>query len=173
MQENEESKKKGKRTKADYTSKYFIDYIHRRLNKKYGLTYPDISKIISGYHEMAREDLAKGEPIYMKKQLGNLKLYKEQREVKVDENGDIVNTLPINLPETLKLWKLKPELKHKTYIRYLNKHSGGFYFTFSYQLSKATYKYKYCYNFKFNRTLKQKLSKNIHNKEVDAYIKSF
>lgn len=164
---------KRKRIKADYKTKYYVDYIYKRLNKKYGLTYPQISKIIDMYHDQAREDLAKGEPIYFKHKLGNLRVYKEKREVKLDENGNIINNLPINLPETLKLWKKKPELKHKTYVRYLNEHSDGFYFTLSYQLSKANYKYKNIYNFKFNATLKQILHKNILNKEVDAYIKSF
>jgi len=172
MQEDNASNKR-KRTKANYTSKYYIDYIYKRLNKKYGLTYPDISKIISGYHNMAREDLAKGEPIYFKKQLGNLQLYKERREVTINAKGEIVNNLPINKAETFKLWRLKPELKHKTYVRFLNKHSDGFYFSFSYQISKANFPNKKVYNFHFNATLKKKLTKNIINKEVDAYIKSY
>lgn len=171
MQDANASKRK--RTKANYTSKYYIDYIYKRLNKKYGLTYPDIANIVMGYHDLAREDLAKGEPIYLKKQIGNLQLYKEKREVTINEKGEVLNKLPINLPETFKLWKQRPELKHKKYIRFLNKHSDGFYFSFSYQLSKANYKYKYVYNFKFNATLKKKLYKNIINKEVDAYIKSY
>lgn len=170
MQEDKESRK---RLKADYTSKYYIDYIYKRLNKKYGLSYPDISKIISGYHELAREDLSSGEPIYLKKQLGNLQLYKERREVSINKDGEIVNNLPINLPETFKLWKQKPELKHKKYIRFLNKHSDGFYFSFSYQLSKANYPNKFIYNFHFNATLKKMLYKNILDKKVDAYIKSY
>lgn len=164
---------KKKRTKANYTSKYYVDFIFKRLSKKYDIGYPEIAAIISGYHEMAREDLAKGEPIYLKKQLGNLRVWKEKREVKINDKGEVVNNLPINLPETLKLWEKKPELKHKTYVRYLNKHSDGFYFTLSYQMSKANYKYKYIYNFKFNATLKKQLSQNIINKEVDAYIKSY
>jgi len=164
---------KRNRIKADYTSKYYIDYIFKRLNKKYGLTYPDIAKIITEYHNLAREDLAKGDPIYFKKQLGNLMLYKEKKEVSINEKGEIINNLPINMPETFKLWRKKPELKHKTYVRFLNKHSDGFYFRFYYQASKANYKYKYVYNFVFNTTLKKMLNKNIWNKEVDAYIKSY
>ena len=171
MQEDKGSKRK--RLKGTIIAKYYIDYIFHRLNKKYGLTYPDISKIITGYHEMAREDLAKGEPIYFKKQLGNLLVYKERREVKINEKGEVVNNLPINLPETFKLWEMKPELKHKTYVRFLNKHSDGFYFSFSYQMSKANFPNKKIYKFHFNATLKKMLTKNIKNKKVDAYIKSY
>lgn len=162
-----------KRTKGNYTTKYYVDYIWKRLNKKHGLTYPQISKILSRYHELAREDLAKGEPIYFKNRLGNLRLDKEKREVTINKEGEVVNNLPINIHETLKLWKQRPELKQKTYVRFLNRHSDGYLFSFSYQISKANFKYKNVYNFNFNATLKQMLHKNIMDKKVEAYIKKF
>jgi hypothetical protein len=161
------------RLKSDYNTKYYVDYIFRRFNKSHGLTYPQISKIISLYHELAREDFTKGEPVFLKEKLGNLQLYKEKREIYVNEKGEIVNELPINLRETFKLWKEKPELKNKTYIRYTNKHSDGFMFTTSYQISKANYKYKNVYKFQFNSTLKKMLRDNIMKGEVDAFIKKY
>lgn len=161
------------RIKSDYNTKYFVDFVFKRLNKKYGLTYPQISSIISMYHKLAREDYSKGEPIFFKKRLGNLQLYKEKREVYVNEKGEVINDLPINYRETWKLWKEKPELKNKTYIRYVNKHSDGFLFTTSYQLSKARFKYKGIYNFQFNVTLKKMLHKNILEDKVDAYINKY
>jgi len=161
------------RLKSDYNSKYYVDYIYRRLNKKYGLTYPQISQIIKMYHELAREDYSKGEPIFFKKHMGNLQLYKEKRGVSVNAEGKVINDLPINYRETWKLWKDKPELKNKTYIRYVNKHSDGFMFTTSYQISKARFKYKNVYNFQFNDTLKSMLHKNILENKVDAYINKY
>lgn len=161
------------RTKSNYNTKYYVDYIWKRLNKKYGLTYPQISAIIKGYHQLAREDLALGEPVYLKNRLGNLRLTKEKREIRVDEEGNIINNLPINLPETLKLWKAKPELKQKKFIRFINKHSDGYLFRLSYQISKANYKYKNIYNFRYNATLKKKLHKNIIDKKVEAYINRY
>ena len=159
--------------KSNYNTKYYVDYIHRRMNPKHGLTYPQISSIIRRYHELAREDLAVGEAIYFENQLGNLKLYKEKREVSINSKGEVVNNLPINIHETLKLWKEKPELKHKTFVRFLNKHSDGYVFKLSYQISKANYKYKNVYNFKFNSTLKKMLYKNILDKKVEAYIQKY
>lgn len=161
------------RIKSDYNTKYFVDFIYKRLSKKYGLTYPQVSKILSTYHKMAREDFAKGEPIYFKNKLGNLQLYKEKRRVYYNDKGELVNELPINYRETFKLWENKPELKNKTYIRYPNKHSDGFVFTTSYQISKANFKFKNVYTFQFNDTLKSMLHKNIMEGEVDAYIKKF
>lgn len=162
-----------KRIKADYTSKYYVDYIYRRLNKKYGLTYPQISAIIRRYHEKARRDYSKGEPIFFKKYLGNLQLYKEKREVYINEKGEVVNELPVNWRETWKLWKEQPQLKNKTYVRYVNKHSDGFLFTTSYQLSKARYKYKNVYTFQFNKKLKTMLYENILEDKVDAYVNKY
>lgn len=169
--QKQESKRK--RIKSNYNSKYYIDFIYKRLNKKYGLTYPEISKIIRRYHELAREDLAKGEPIFFKKYLGNLQLLKEKREITINAKGEIKNDLPINFRETFKLWKEKPELKNKRFIRYVNDHSDGFLFKLRYQLSKANFKYKYVYGFKFNATLKEMLHNNILNKDVDAYINKY
>lgn len=159
------------RIKADYTSKYFVDYIFKRLNKKYGLTYPQISKIISMYHKLAREDYAKGDIFYFKKELGVLQLYKEKREVYINEKGQVVNELPINYRKTWELWAEKPHLKNKTYIRYVNSHSDGWYFTTSWQLSKAKFKYKFVYNFHFNATLKKMLHNNILEDKVEAYVR--
>lgn len=160
------------RIKSDYNTKYFVDYIFKRLNPKHGLSYPQISKIIKMYHEMAREDFAKGESFHFKEKLGNLQLYKEKREVYIDEDGKLVNELPINWRETYKLWKEKPELKEKkVYVRYTNEHSDGFMFTAVYQISKATFKFKNVYTFQFNATLKKMLNHNIHEGEVDAFIK--
>lgn len=164
---------KRKRTKADYSTKYFVRYIYNRLNKKYGLSYSDISSILSLYHELAREDLALGEAFYFKKYLGTLQVLKEKREVRIDENGNLVNDLLINFPETWKLWKEKPELKNKTYVRFINKHSDGFFFKLKYSSGRAKYKYKNVYKFKFNSTLKEKLHKNIMQNKVDAYINKY
>ena len=173
-EENQENQyKKRKRIKSNYNTKYYIDYIHTRLNKKYGLTYPQISKIITMYHELAREDYSVGEPIFLKKSMGNLQLYKEKREIYLNAKGEIVNNLPINFRATWKLWNENPELKNKTYIRYLNKHSDGFMFTTSYQISKAKYKNKNVYTFQFNETLKEMLHNNILEDKVDAFINKY
>lgn len=164
-------KKRKNRLKSNYNSKYYIDYIYKRLNKKYGLTYPQISKIIKMYHELAREDFALGEVFYFKKELGSLQLFKEKREVYINDKGEVVNDLPINYRATWKLWQEKPELKNKTYIRYVNKHSDGYIFTTSYQVGKAKYKYKNVYSFHFNATMKTMLHENIMENKVEAYIK--
>lgn len=161
------------RIKSTYNTKYFVDYIHRRLSKKYGLTYPEVAKIIKMYHLLAREDYSRGEPIFFKNRLGNLQLYKEKREVYINAKGEVVNNLPVNKRATWELWNEKPELKNKTYIRYVNKHSDGFMFKTSYQLSKARYKYKNVYTFQFNVKLKKMLHQNILDNKVDAFINKY
>lgn len=173
MQEQKEEQKSRKpRITARYNLRYFSAYCWNRTKKKYPqYTQTDISRAIMMYYELAREDLAKGMKINMSNKLGNLYLSKEKRGVTFNpETGIIRNTLPINIGETSKLWRDKPELKNKTFIRYTNDHSDNFYFSLHYQLSKAIYKNKNVYDFKFNRGLKKKLVTNIHDKQVDAYL---
>ena len=103
--------------------------------------------------------------------LGSLYLTKELRGVVYDEvNDKIINNLPVNINETLKLWKKKPLLKNKTFVRFTNEHSDNYTFRLHYQNSKAIYKNKNIYNFQFSKPLKYELGQNIFKKKVDAYL---
>jgi len=155
------------RVKADYKSKNYIGYVQRRCD----LDYNKIAAIIKLYHQLAREDLALGEAIFLKQELGTLRPEKELRELDIKEDGTIINNLPINKAETFKLWRKKPELKGKTFIRYTNQHSDGYYYTLNWIRSHAKFKNKLIYNFQFNRKLKSMLSQNIIDKKTDAYAK--
>lgn len=158
----------------NYVTKYYTDYIFKRLNKKYGLTYPQISKVLSRYHDLAREDLAMGDVMFFKAGLGNLMLNKFLPKVELGEDGKIKkNNLMVNYHATRQLWDKHPELKHKKYVRFLNEHSEGYVYSLYFQASKATNKFKSIYNFKFNATLKKKLSQNIIKGKVEAFSSYF
>lgn len=175
-QEEEEITKtnnvKRKRIKYRYNIRYFSAYAHYRIVKKFpSITRNDCAKIIKTYFELAEEDLATGQKISLVNKLGGLYLTKELREVKYDEEtGKVINNLPVNIPETLKLWKAKPELKRKIFVRFVNEHSNGFVFNLHFETSKAIFRNKKIYNFQFSRPLKEKLNKNILDKKVDAYL---
>lgn len=163
---------KRKRIKSRYSIRWFSAYAHYRIRKKYPqYTREDIHRAIVMYYDLAQEDLAKGHKITFLNKMGGLYLTKEQRGVTYDpETNKITNTLPRNIPATLELWREKPELKNKTYVRFTNEHSDGYVFRLHFQTSKAIFKNKLVYSFKFNRTLKKKLVKNIRDKKVDAYL---
>jgi hypothetical protein len=163
---------KRKRIKARYSIRYFSAYAHYRTRRKWPqYTREDIHRAIVMYYNLAQEDLAKGHKITFLNKMGGLYLTKEERGVTYDPETDrIINTLPINIYASIEMWKEKPELKNKTFVRYTNEHSDGFLFKLHFQTSKAIFKNKLVYSFKFNRTLKKKLVKNIRDKKVDAYL---
>jgi len=163
---------KRKRIVSRYSIRYFASYSWRRIKKVYPqYTREDISRCITTYLELAQEDLALGTKIHFLNKLGSLYLQKDKREVTYNiETGKILNTLPVNIYDSLKLWKQKPELRNKTFVRFTNDHSNGYLFRFRYETSKAMFKNKKVYSFKFSRTLKGKLVKNIRDKKVDAFI---
>ena len=153
------------RSNRHYATKYYVDWIQRRV----GLGHAKVAKAISLYHELAREDIASGESMPLGSQLGILKVIKQKREIKVDEHGNIQNHMPIDWRNTWKLWKEHPELRHKTHIRYDNSHSNNYQFKLRYSIGTAKFPFKKLYTFYFNQTLKRKLSQNIKAGKTDAF----
>ena len=95
-----------------------------------------------------------------------------QTEVKIDDDGNIINNLPINWRETRKLWAENDKAKEKkTKIRYTNEHTGGYTFRIFYRTSKANFKNKSIFKMKFNRTMKRQLSVSIFAGKIDAFLK--
>lgn len=163
------------RIKADYLMDHFVSYIYTRTKKTDPeITQIDIRTILKRYFELAVEDLALGNTIYLGSRLGNLYVIKQKREIKFNpDTNEIENKLPINFPETFKLWRDYPELKNKRYIRFTNEHSDGYMFRLKYETSKAMYKNKQFYDFKYSKPVKDKLNENILNKKTDAFLNKY
>jgi len=158
------------RINCDYNNAQYISHIFWKLKK----IYPEVDKkiivkIVSRYFELAQDDLSHGNTVSLGGLLGDLYLIKIKRKVYINDKGELVNKLPVDQGATNALWKQKPELRGKTFVRHLNQHSGGFLFKLKHHSFKVALKNKSVYSFKFSRTLKAKLSKNIINKEVNAY----
>lgn len=169
-QDSNKEIKKCSRIKANYNNDHYVSHIFWKIKK----IYPEIDKktiriILSRYFELAQDDLAHGNTVSLGNLLGDLYLVKVERKVYINDKGELINNLPIDQNATNNLWKLKPELKGKTFVRHVNSHSSGFLFKLKHYIFKTSLKNKSVYSFKFSRPLKRKLSKNIINKEVDAY----
>lgn len=172
IEDEDQINKKRNRISGDYFTKHFAPYAFNKLKYKYPNLKPiDVYRAITGYYALAQEDLSLGKKINLKLKLGNFYVAKEKREVKYDPQTDkIINNLPINLAASLKLWRNRPDLRMKTYVRYTNEHSNGYLFSLHYETSKAVFKNKSIYVFQFNEKLKEKLNLNIIDKKVDAYL---
>lgn len=161
------------RIKKDYGSNHFIPYIYNRVKK----LYPDvdkvtIAKILTMYYDLSIDDLIEGNEIILPNKLGSLKLSKRKCTVKIDPDTDeVINTFPVNIAESLKLWKLKPELRGKKFVRYTNEHSKNYTFSLSYGFSKAVFTNKHLYSFKYTKGVKGRLHESIMDNKTDAFLK--
>jgi hypothetical protein len=114
----------------------------------------------------------KGAEYFMPCRTGKIELRKIKTEVKIDEDGNVINNLPPNWKATRELWDENPAAKEKKIkIRYTNEHTDGHTFRIFYKRSKANFKNKTIYKMRFNRTMKRQLSKAIFAGKIDAFLR--
>ncbi|MGK0464766.1 hypothetical protein [Clostridium sp.] len=160
------------RIKADFgNSDYYKHFIKETdcthiSRAKYGV-------VLREFNNHVRERIStKGAEYFMPLRTGKIELRKIKTEVKLDEEGKVINNLPVNWKATRELWAESDFAKEKkTKIRYTNEHTDGHTFRIFYRTSKANFKNKSIYKMKFNRTLKRDLSKSIFAGRIDAFIK--
>ena len=104
--------------------------------------------------------------------LGMIGIRKFKPRLGIDDNGKLINKLPVNPRATRELWDSDPEAKkNKVYIRYTNKHSDGYVFTIHYfKKYKAKYKNKSVYKFEPVRSFTNNLAKKAKKGMLDAYL---
>jgi len=131
------------------------------------------SKIISEANQMVREEIL--EERYDFKfpyNLGMLGIRKFKPKLGLDDNGKLVNRLPVNPRATRELWDRDEEAKKKkVLVRYTNKHSNGYVFSVHYfKKYKAKFKNKTLYKFEVVRGFKSELAKRVKQGLIDAYL---
>tara|TARA_R110000772_G_scaffold62137_2_gene139641 strand:+ start:3649 stop:4158 length:510 start_codon:yes stop_codon:yes gene_type:complete len=157
--------------KADYgTNDYYRFYKKKYRTEVSRLTY---GQIVREFNEHTRDRLShKGAGYIIPNGLGKIELRKMKTEVKIDDDGAIINHLPTNWKETRKLWNENEKARQKRVkIKFTNEHTDGHMFRIVYLRSKATYKNKSVYKMRFNRTMKRDLSKSIFQGRIDAFLK--
>ena len=171
---NEQEKSRRSRITSKYKNEQYVSHLFWKIKKIYPeIDKKKITKIISRYFELAQEDLSHGNTVSLGASLGDLYVVKMKRNVYINDQGVLINKLPIDQGATNKLWKAKPELRGLKFVRHINSHSSGFLFKLKHYLFGSQIKNKSIYTFRFSRALKTRLSENIINKEVEAYeIKS-
>ena len=171
MTEDKEDKRLH-RVKTDFgNGDYYRHFIKETKNTH--ISRATFGDVLREFNNHVRERIStKGAEYFMPLRTGKIELRKIKTEVKLDDDGNIVNNLPINWKETRALWADNPLAKEKkTKIRYTNEHTDGHTFRIFYRTSKANFKNKSIYKMKFNRTMKRDLSKSIFAGRIDAFIK--
>lgn len=160
--------------KSDYGVNDYYRYFKKR-NKDSDMTRAEFGAIIKEYNSFIRDRMAtKGAGFIIPCRLGSVELRKTKTEVKIDEDGNIVNHLPTNWKATRDLWRDNPSAKERGIkIKFTNEHTDGYTFKVSYLRGKANFKNKSIYKIRFNRDLKRTLSRSIFEGRIDAFIKQY
>lgn len=164
---------------GNFYSHYLDTYVRegKKIDKEsiYYTTYNVYSEVIDEINSYIR-DLILNERFnfILPYRMGELEIKKTKPEPYIDEEGRLINTLPINWKATKDLWEVDLEAKaNKKLVRHLNKHTQGYVAKVCYNVSQATYSYKRVYKFIPTRTLVRTLAsimKDPENKN-DFYLK--
>ena len=160
--------------KSDYgVNDYYRAFC--KENKDVKVSRLEYGQIIRSFNTHLRDRLAtKGAGFILPCRMGIVELRKMKTEVKINEEGNVVNNLSTNWKATRDLWKSNPGSKEKgVKIKFTNEHTNGHTFRVSYLKGKATYKNKSIYKIRFNRTLKRTLSKSIFQGRIDAFLNPY
>lgn len=116
--------------------------------------------IIDNFNEAIADVIVNNEytfklPAYM----GTISVVKKKNKVRLNKDGKMRISFPINWKATMDLWNKDAKAKeNKTLIRYENKHTNQHSFSFKYSTWHANYINKSYYTMQFNRQkLKQRL----------------
>jgi len=160
------------RVKTDFGTgdyyKHFIEttgYTH--------ISWAVFGEVLREFNSHVRERIStKGAEYTFPCRIGKVELRKKKTEVKIDEEGNVINNLPPNWKATRELWaENESARKRGVKIRYTNEHTGGYTFRIFYRRSKATFKNKSIYKMRFNRDLKRQLSQSIFAGKIDAFLR--
>jgi hypothetical protein len=155
---------------ADYYKFYSKKY--HPLGKQYEVNNILFNEIVSEYNTKIAEFITDDVMDFIIPfQLGVLGVRKYKPSFSIDKSGKILNRLPVNPIETAKLWEKDPQAKaNKTFVRYTNKHSNGYVFSIYYFRGKAKFKNKQIYVLTPKRTLKRRVSRNVKENLIDAFL---
>jgi len=160
------------RIKSDFgNGDYYKSFLKESEDKS--ISRAKFGDVLREFNNHVRDRIStKGAEYIMPNRTGKIELRKLQTEVKIDDDGSIINNLPINWRETRNLWAESDKAREKKIkIRYTNEHTGGYTFRIFYRTSKANFKNKSIYKMKFNRTMKRQLSTSIFAGKIDAFLK--
>lgn len=159
---------------------HYLDYYIREDKKidkdsLYYIPYNTYSEVLDEVNSHIR-DLILNERFnfIMPHRMGELEIKKTKPEPYIDEEGKLVNTLPIDWKATKDLWQSNSEAKaNKKLVRHLNKHTQGYVARVCYNVAQATYSYKKVYKFIPTRTLVRTLASIMKDPDskIDYYLK--
>jgi hypothetical protein len=163
-----------------YSCEYFKKYEERRnrliidRTSSFYVNYSDYCKIIDTFNQKLRDEILFNSFDYnMPSRLGLLGIRKKKLTPWINEEGKLINPLPIDWKATMDLWEVDPlAKKEKKLVRHFNEHTKGFIAQWYYSTTKANFQWKSAYAFIPCRTAKLELSKILKNEDspIDYYL---
>jgi hypothetical protein len=144
----------------------------KNLNIQYDVSESIYRAIVSDYNKKIASLITDDIIDYkMPHHIGVVGVRKYKPKFSINENGTVINKLPVNPIETAKLWDKDAKAKeNKTFVRYTNKHSNGYVFSIHFFKGKAKFKNKMLYTIKPKRSLKRTIAKNAKENLIDAFL---
>ena len=129
-------------------------------------------KVVQDYLRLNQELIStKGYTFKLPEGCGRIEIRKVKRELEINDEGKVINKLPINWQATRKLWKENPKAEEKQIkIRYTNEHTDGYVFHPYYIKGNAKFNNKSIYRMQINRQMARNMFKSIMSGELDAFL---
>jgi len=160
---------------VDYYKWYTQLHCYKNRSSKYYVTQGVFTTVLKRFFQLAMEEkIFNGEEIVFPYNMGRLFIRKVKTAVKLDNEGKVINHLPVDFGATNKLWKENPKAaENKILVRHLNKHTNGYVFKFIYNKDRSRFKNKSAYRFEPTRTHKRHLAKLAKSRKnrIDFLIK--
>ena len=139
---------------------------HKPEDKKYIISESQYFSIIRTLNLLLCEEILNQKDIVFPLAMGRIEVRKNTPGVKIDQNGKIKTSYPIDWDSTIRLWYEDQEAKTE---RIILKKKEKEVFRIRYNKSHARYKNKEYYEFKVNRALKLSLRDVIREGDFDAF----
>lgn len=162
--------KRNHKIKSDYGRADYYKHYCKKVDKPVSKErfYAILDDYLNEIHNMISQE---GYEYDMPCRIGKIQFRKYKSEVKLSNDGKVINNLPINWKATNKLWEENPNAKEKKIlVRHVNKHTGGYTYTLRYIKYNATYKNKTAYKMFINREMRRKTQGPIVQNKIDAFI---
>lgn len=139
---------------------------NKPLDKKYIISESQYFSIIRKLNLILGQELLAQRDIIFPLGMGKIEVRKRFPEVKVDKDGKVKNSYPIDWDSTLRLWYEDKDAREE---RLLLKKKEKEVFIVRYNKSNAKYKNQSYFEFVVNRALKLNLRDKIREGTFDAY----
>jgi len=142
--------------KADIASIDFYNFYKSQIEKNTVYDIPkkqftDVLKFINS--SIARKIVTENFEFQMTPRMGTISIKKFKTKLQLDENGNLIKRkLPIDYGRTNALWAANPEAKkNKKLVYFLNDHSNGYRYKFTWDKTSCITRNKSFYSFKASR----------------------